>query len=49
MKRVLDAWRSLVHADFRDRSGAEVRGDAAIDHVEHEHRLPLVALGGQLE
>ncbi len=32
--------------DFRRRAGAEIGGDAAVDGIEHEDRLPFLALGG---
>src|SRR5260370_1145541 len=32
--------------DLRRSAGAEIGGHAAIDHIEHEHRLPFLALGG---
>src|SRR4029079_5616306 len=34
-----------VLRDLRRRAGAEVRGDAAVHDIQHEHRLPLLALG----
>ena len=32
--------------DLCRRSGAEVRRHAAVDHIEHEHRFPLLTFGG---
>lgn len=32
--------------DFMGLAGAEIRGHAAIDDVEHEHGFPFLTLGG---
>jgi len=32
--------------DLSGRPGSKVRGQAAIDHVEHENRFPFLAFGG---
>jgi hypothetical protein len=32
--------------NFRHCSGTEVRGNAAVDHMEHEHGLPFLSFCG---
>src|SRR5437660_1477902 len=41
-----DIQQPAFFLDLRGRSGAEIGGHAAIDHVKQEHRFPFLAFGG---
>src|SRR6266481_1159852 len=41
-----DVEKSAFFLEFGARASAQVGRQAAIDHVEHEHRFPFLALGG---
>src|SRR5215470_17740435 len=41
-----DVEQAPLLLDLRGAAGCHVGGDATVDHVENEHRAPLLALGG---
>ena len=40
-----DVEEAALLFEFMRFSGAEIRGDAAVDHIQHEDRFPFLALG----
>src|ERR1700716_3310131 len=44
--RHCDVKEAPLLLDLFRSAGAEVRWDASIDDIQHEHRLPFLALGG---